>query len=364
MEPDRHLLTRPRTAALKALVKTATGPGGMQLLDVERPVPGPGQLLIGMRAAALCGTDLHIAAGTMPVKPPLILGHELAGVVLELGPGVDAPSVGQRVTTETDAYVCGECAFCRAGDQHRCPKRLAIGTTVAGGLADVVAVPAAGVHLLPERVDFAPGSLTEPLAVAVRAVVERGGIEPGETVVVIGPGTIGLLVAQVALSRGADVTVAGLARHEARFRLAHRLGVTRTVALDRPGELDAIRGGRDGLGVDVVFECSGAPDAVGAGLRWLRKGGRLVLVAFTPGRTEPVDLNLVVQQEISIVASRGKRPSSFRLALDLLATGAVQTAPLISHRLPLDRWEEAFAVAGQSGTKVVVEIGADDLGRR
>ena len=345
---------------MRALVKTATGPGGLELLDVERPVPGPGEVLIGMRAAALCGTDLHIAAGTMPVRPPLVLGHELAGVVVELGPGVAWPPVGQRVTTETDAFFCGVCAFCRASDQHRCPERLAIGTTVAGGLADVVAVPAAGVHLLPDGVDFAPGALTEPLAVAVRAVVERGVIESGETVVVIGPGTIGLLVAQVALSRGAEVTVAGLARHEGRFRLARRLGVTQTAALDRPAEVDAIRSGPDGLGIDVVVECSGAPDAVAAGLRLLRKGGRLILVAFTPGRTVPIDLNLVVQQEVSIVASRGKRPNCFRLALDLLATEAVQTAPLISHRLPLDRWEEAFDVAGRSGTKVVVEIGADD----
>lgn len=344
---------------MRALVKTASGPGGLELLDVDPPAPGPGAVLIGMRAAALCGTDLHIAAGTMPVRPPLILGHELAGVVVELGPGVIGPSIGQRVTTETDAYFCGVCAFCRAGDQHRCPKRLAIGTTVAGGLADLVAVPAAGVHLLPGGVDFAPGALTEPLAVAVRAVVERGVVESGETVVVIGPGTIGLLVAQVALSRGADVTVAGLARHDDRFRLARRLGVTRTAALDRPGELDAAKGGSDGLGVDVVVECSGAPDAVGAGLRLLRKGGRLILVAFTPGRTEQIDLNLVVQQEVAIVASRGKRPSSFRLALDLLASGAVQTAPLISHRLPLDRWEEAFDVAGRSGTKVVIVMGAD-----
>lgn len=343
---------------MKALVKTATGPGGLELQDLAQPEPGIGQVLLAVRAAALCGTDVHIAHGTMPIRPPLVLGHELAGVVAAVGPGTAGPvAVGQRVTTETDASFCGECAFCRAGDQHRCPHRTAIGTSAPGGLAEFVVVPAAGVHRLPAGVDFVTGALTEPLAVAIRAVIERGAIQPGEDVVVIGPGTIGLLVAQVALAQGATVTVAGLARHAARFALARKLGLRRSAALDVPADLDAISGGRDGLGVDVVIECSGAADAVTAGLRLLRKGGRLVLVAFTPGRTVPMDLDLVVQRELAIVASRGKRPSCFKIALELLDAGRVRPGPLISHRFPLERWDEAFKAAGQSGTKVVVEVG-------
>jgi threonine dehydrogenase-like Zn-dependent dehydrogenase len=159
------------------------------------------------------------------------------------------------------------------------------------------------------------------------------------------------------MSRGATVTVAGLDRHEARFRLARELGVPRTVALDVPNSLDAIAAGRDGLGVDVVIECSGASEAVSAGLRLLRKGGRMILVAFTPGRAVPMDLDLVVQRELAIVASRGKRPSCFRIALDLLETGRVTTSQLVSHRFPMDAYAEAFETAERSGTKVVVEIG-------
>ena len=342
---------------MRAVVKTAAGPGGLELREVDRPAPGTGQVLLAVRAAALCGTDVHIAHGSMPVHPPLILGHELAGVVAEVGSGVTGVAVGQRVTTETDASFCGVCAFCRTGDQHLCPKRTAIGTSSPGGLADFVAIPASGVHPLPDHVDFIAGALTEPLAVAVRAVVERGAIEGGDEVVVIGPGTIGLLVAQVAMSQGATVTVAGLDRHAARFRLARDLGVPRTVALDVASSLDAIAGGRDGLGVDVVIECSGAFEAVDAGLRLLRKGGRMILVAFTPGRAVPMDLDLVVQRELAVVASRGKRPSCFRVALDLLETGRVLTSRLVSHRFPIDAYAEAFETAGRSGTKVVVEIG-------
>jgi L-iditol 2-dehydrogenase len=342
---------------MRAVVKTASGPGALELREVERPSPAPGQVLLAVRAAALCGTDVHIAHGSMPIRPPLILGHELAGVVTEVGPGVAADLVGKRVTTETDASFCGVCVYCRAGDQHLCPHRTAIGTSSAGGLAGFVAVPAAGVHLLPDNVDFITGSLTEPLAVAVRAVIERGRIEPGEHVVVVGPGTIGLLVAQVAASRDALVSVAGLARHEARFALARELGLTRTAALDVPDSVAAIAAGRDGLGVDVVIECSGSADALAAGLRLLRKGGRMILVAFSPGRTVPIDLDLVVQRELALIASRGKRPSCFRIALELLQTGRVKTLPLVSHRFAIDAFAEAFATAGRSGTKVVIEIG-------
>jgi len=341
---------------VKALVKTSSGPGGLELLDLPEPIPGPGQVLLAVRAAALCGTDVHIAHGTVAVRPPLVLGHELAGVVAALGPGVSGIRLGARVTTETDASVCGECAHCVAGDQHRCPHRTAIGTTSPGGFAEFVAVPAAGVHRLPAHVDFVIGALTEPLAVAVRAVVERAGVASGEDVVVIGPGTIGLLVAQVAAARGAIVTLAGLSRHEARFRLARELGIPRTAMLEVPEDLDAVSRGRDGLGVDTVIDCSGAPDALATGLRLLRKGGRLVAVGFTGGRTVPLDLDFAVSRELTILASRGKRPRSFTIAVDLLRRRLVDPGPLVTHRFALERWAEAFERAGRSGTKVVLEI--------
>jgi len=341
---------------VKALVKTAPGPGGLELLDLPDPVAGPGQVVMAVRAAALCGTDVHIAHGAIAVRPPLILGHELAGVVAALGPGVSGVREGERITTETDASVCGRCAYCLAGDQHLCPARTAIGTTVDGGFAELVAIPAAGVHRLPDNVDFATGALTEPLAVAVRAVVERADVRAGEDVVVVGPGTIGLLAAQVAVARGAAVTVAGLQRHDARFRLARQLGIPRTAALDLPAERDAAARGRDGLGVDTVIESSGAPEMIEAGLRLLRKGGRLVQVGFAGGRAVPVDLDLVVNRELTLVASRGKRPTCFRIALDLVESRRVTPGPLISHRFALADWAAAFETAARPGTKVVLDI--------
>ena len=342
---------------MRALVKTIAGPGGLELRELPDPLPGPGQVVMAVRAAALCGTDVHIAHGTFPVRPPLVPGHELSGTIASVGPGADGVRVGDWITTETDASVCGECAYCRAGDQHLCPARTAIGTTVDGGFAELVALPAAGVHALPAGVGFASGALTEPLAVAVRAVVERAEVRAGEDVVVVGPGTIGLLAAQVARARDASVAVAGLQRHAARFGLARELGIDRTFALDLPAERDAAARGRDGLGADAVIECSGAQDAIEAGLGLLRKGGRLIQVGFTGGERVAMDFDAIVNRELTVIASRGKRPTSFRTALDLIEHRQVTLEPLITHRFPLAAWEAAFATAARSGTKVVLTVG-------
>lgn len=311
-----------------------------------------------MRVAAggVCGTDLHIAHGTFPCRTPLVLGHELAGIVAELGDGVVGVAVGDRVTTETDASFCGSCSYCRSGDMHLCPSRTAIGTSADGGFAEFVALPAGGVHRLPDRVDFAAGALTEPLAVAVRAVVERGQVRPGHRVVVIGPGTVGLFAAQVALAQGADVTVAGLARHNGKFRLARELGVPSTAALDVASELESLISRGDGLGVDRVIECSGSAEALDHGIRLLRKGGWLVQVAFFGAPRVPTDLDTLVNREITLVTSRGKRPACFRIALDLVRRGQVRPGRLITHRYPLRDWEAALAAAEVPSSKVVLDM--------
>lgn len=301
-------------------------------------------------AGALCGTDLHIAHGTLRVSTPRILGHELAGTVAEIGSQVDGFEVGQRITTETDAHFCGTCRFCRAGDMHLCSERTGIGTSADGGFAEYVALPAGGVHLLPAGIDLEAGALTEPLAVAVRAVLERGDVQDGERVAVVGPGPIGLLAAQVAAAQGADVTLVGLTRHAARLEFARGLGVPSTLVLDGAGDGGTI--GADGM-MDVAVECSGSAAGLRSAIRFLRKGGRLVLVGFH-GAPVAVDLDTIVNRELAIVASRGKRPTSFRLALEFMASGAIDPGRLITHRFALPQWEQAFRAAEGPGAKVLL----------
>lgn len=306
-----------------------------------------------MAAGALCGTDVHIAHGTWPVRTPRILGHELAGTIAEIGDGVEGFALGQRVTTETDASFCGTCALCLAGDMHLCARRTGIGTSADGGFADYVAVPARGAHPLPDSVDLETGALTEPLAVAVHAVVERGLVHAGDQVAVVGPGTIGVLAALVAQAQGAAVTLVGLDRHRDRFRLARSLGIGSSLVLDDPGEEQPVEA-PDGA-MDVVVECSGAPSAFQRTPGLLRKGGRIVLVGFY-GEPVTADLDLLINHELSLVASRGKRPTSFRIALELMGSRRVDPARLITHRFPLLEWQAAFTAAESSGTKVVIQV--------
>ena len=325
----------------------------MHLVDVPEPHAGPGQIVMRVEAGAFCGTDLHIAHGTLPVATPRILGHELAGTVAEVGRGVTGFDVGQPITTETDASFCGRCRFCLSGDMHLCAERTGIGTSADGGFAEYVALPARGVHALPPGVDFEAGALTEPLAVAVRAVVERGALREGERAAVIGPGTIGLLAAQVTRTRGAEAVLVGLARHASRFRVAASLGLASTIVVDAP-DGESRLAAADGS-FDAVVECSGSANGMRTGPGLLRKGGRLVLVGFH-GKPAEFDVDLVITRELSLVASRGKRPTSFRLALELLGASRIETGRLITHRFRLADWQAALVAAESPGTKVVLRM--------
>jgi L-iditol 2-dehydrogenase len=336
---------------VRALVKAAAGPGGLALVDRPLPVPGRGRVRLAVAAVGLCGTDVHIVHGQWPVPIPIVPGHEISGVVSARGPGVSNVRIGDVVTTETDAFVCGRCRFCRRGDRHLCPHRTGIGTTADGGLAEAVVVPAGGCHRLPEPVDPVAGALCEPLAVAVHAVVERGVVGPAQRVVVVGPGTIGLLCAQVARAVGADTALAGLSRHADRFELGRRLGVRHSIVLDAgPPEPGAF---------DVAIECSGTVDGLAAAMRLAGKGGTIVQVGFFARPVVEIDLDTVINRELTIVTSRGKRPSSFRAAMEFLASGRVRLGPLITDRIPLARWEDALAIAERPGRKVVVLVGPD-----
>lgn len=340
---------------MRALVKFAPGPGGLELREVPEPELRPGTVLVDVHAVALCGTDRTAIAGGEGMDLPLTLGHEVAGTVAAIGPDARTDLVvGDRVTMETDAYRCGRCPYCRREEYNRCPYRRGIGTTADGGLADRIVMPADTLHRLPDRVPLVAGALTEPLAVAVHAVVEQSPPLAGEVVVVVGPGAIGLLCAQVARAVGATVVLVGRSRHAGRLALARDLGIPHTVDSETEDVSAVVAGLTGGYGAHSVFACSGAPGVVEGAPALLRTGGRIVLVAFFP---EPpaVDVGTLTRKELELVGSRGKRASSFRTGLALLEAGQVDLGRVIGARLPLDEWEAAVElVAG--GMKVVLEV--------
>lgn len=341
---------------MRGLVKFDAGPGNVELREVPAPDLGPGQILIDVAAVAICGTDrLAIEGGHDHGKLPRVLGHEVSGTISAIGPDVESDlQVGDRVTVETDAYLCGRCAYCRREEYNRCPYRLGIGTTADGGLADQLVMPALAVHKLPDNVSLLAGALTEPLAVSVHAVIEQSPVLAGEVVVVIGPGAIGQLCAQVALAAGATVVMVGRSRHTEQLALARRMGVTHTVDSETIDVADYVKGLTDGYGAHTVFECSGGAGVLEGVMPWLRRGGRIVLLAFF--RTPPaVDVDRLLNHELELVGSRGKRASSYRTALRLMAQGQVDVEAIVGAKLPLDEWDKGIELVGR-GVKVVLEV--------
>ena len=314
---------------------------GPRDLRVERssiPTAAPHEVLVRVRVAGLCGTDHRIWTGDRPVAYPRVMGHEFVGRVEAVGEGVTRVGVGDRVAVEPN-YSCGTCPLCREGNRNLCLSRTAIGIDVDGCLAELVRVPARCCWPAPAEVADEDLMLTEPLAVVVRAV-GRSGARAGETAAVVGGGTLGLLALQVLRARGARVLCIG--RSGRRFELARQLGAEAVHATSQ-GPLRPVAerfSGREG--VDCVVETAGTPEAVNHALDLVRPGGRIVLTGL-PHEATPVTFFSVVRREVTITGSMIYQ-DEFAEAMRLVAAGQVRTAPLITHRLPLDEIARAFAV--------------------
>lgn len=327
---------------MQALVKTLRGPGNVDLLDWPEPKIGPHEVLIEIHACGICGTDVHVYHDTVSSDPPVVLGHELSGVVAAVGAEVGHVKAGDAVSAETHHGLCGACRYCRSGFPRHCRARGTIGRRVDGAFARYFKTAAARVYALPPGVDLLAGAVTEPLFTCAHAVLERGEVRAGEVAVVLGPGTMGLLAAQVARACGAAVVVAGLAADAARLAVARDLGIPHVVDLEAEDLEALVQGITDGYGADVVFECSGAAPAVALGVRLLRKQGRLVQVGLV-GSSVPLPMDEITFNALDVRGAVGATATAKDAALRLLATGAVRTRPLVTHQYPLEAWREAFA---------------------
>jgi L-iditol 2-dehydrogenase len=340
---------------MQAVMKTARGEGNVALRELSQPRPGPGQVLLAVRAAGICGTDLHIYHDEYPTQPPVVLGHELAGEVVAVGDGVTRAAVGDRVTTETYFHFCGSCRFCRGGQPNLCPERRSIGSGVDGGFAPYVVVPERNIHLLPDNLSFQEAALSEPLACVVHGALELPKVTPGDVAVVAGPGAIGLLTLQVARAAGAAVVVLGTAADRHRLALAQDLGATRVVDIGDEDPIPIVRDLTGGWGADIVFECSGAGPAALSLLDHIRRGGQYAQVGLF-GKPVAWDLDQVCLKELRVTGNNASVPSAWRTALRLLSDGSVRTAPLISDVYPLADWEDAFQRFEQrDGVKLLLD---------
>lgn len=344
----------PSADEMQAVRKLSADAHVVSLERVPRPEPGPGQVRISVTGAGICGTDQHILDGDYASRPPVTLGHEVAGVVDAVGDGVDPGWLGALVAPETAFATCGACPWCRGGRPMLCASRVSIGSGTDGGFADAVLVPARNLHRLPDWLDDHVAALLEPLACVCNSVLDPSRIQPGDMVVVSGAGPVGLLAAQVARAGGGRVTLTGTRVDGERLAIAAGLGfATRNVddatdrlALDELGRARAI---------DVVLECAGAGPAVAAALRWLRPGGRLVQIGLLAGDVA-VPFGEIVTRELAVSAGFGSSPASWRRAVRLVEERAIALEPLISHVFALRDHGRAFdTFARRDGLKTIFD---------
>ena len=330
---------------MRALAKFAEGRGNVRLRDVPEPTPGQEEVVIRVQAAGVCGTDVHIYYDRFPSSPPLILGHEFSGVIECLGPGVKTFQVGDRVVSENNPFACATCKICSLGYPNLCPHKKAMGIHSDGCFADYVKLSVSLLHRIPDNISFEEAALTEPLAVAVHAVSDRCGVELGDTVVIFGPGAIGLLSAQVARAEGAGrVLLVGTTKdEEIRFECAAKLGIE-TLSIEKEDLKEKVMSLTEGIGADVIVEASGSKKAIIQGVELLRRNGRMAVSGITGQRDIALDWDRMVSKAISVFFAYSSRRQNWEKALKLLSEKKVKTSPLITHRFRIEEWEEAFRV--------------------
>lgn len=327
---------------MKALRKLRCGPGQIELAEIPMPVPGPGEVLVKVAYAGVCGTDIHIYHDSYGnLDPPVTLGHEFSGIVYKAGKNVSRWKEGDRVVVESLASSCGRCSYCVFGETQCCRDRKAYGISRDGAFAEFVAVREDALHRIPDGASFEEASLTEPLCVAVHAVVEKSRVQEGDSVLVTGPGTIGQLVSQVARLAGASVIMVGTSKDRSRLDVAMATGVTRCLLSDQEDVQAVIAGITGNQGIDVAFECAGAGTAVGLCLSTVRRKGQVIQVGLA-GRAVEIDYDLICLKEIELRGSFTHNKGTWARAVTLLPDPRLKLGALVSGVYPLEEWSIAF----------------------
>ena len=336
-------------------MKVAPGAGNVKVCDIPEPTPGPGQVKLKVHAAGLSETDLRIYHDDLDSCPPVVLGHEIAGEVVEVGQNVSEMLLGSRVTSEPYFHACDTCRNCCDIRTNLCPDRCPIGSAVNGGFAEYLVVSAKNLHQLPGHISYREGAITAPLARVVHNVLLNSpSVRVGDLAVIAGPNVIGLLTLQILKASHATVVVLGTSMDSDRLTLARDLGadyVVNAEARDVPALIQdvSIRG----LGADVVYECSGLEAVAQEILQLVRQRGRYVQMGMF-GRPIPWNLDQICHKEVTVTGSHISSPAAWTRAIHFLTHRIVETGPLITHDFALSEWEKAFRLfAQQNGAKVL-----------
>lgn len=321
-----------------AVVNYAPEKGSVELREIDRPVIGEEDVLLEVSHVGVCGSDLHqwTADHSWAVNYPVVLGHEFGGIIVETGVRVSGWKAGDRVVSETAAVIDPFSPMSRAGRYNLDPSRKGFGYGVNGAMTRYVRVPARCLHALPDQVPFEQGCLTEPSCVAYSAMVENTRIRPGDRVVVLGPGTIGILCAAMAKLCGAEVAVVGLPAD------AHRLDIARQYGCEAiTGDALPWATARDGLGADVVVDAAGASVTLRIALQLVRPAGQITKVGWGP---QPLGFSLdpLVQKNVTLQGSFSHNWPMWERVIALMATGQLDVQPIIGGIWPFTDWHTAF----------------------
>ncbi len=323
--------------------------------DLPTPHAGPGELVLRNQVCGVCGTDVHIyhgEPGSADVNPPVVLGHEYSGEVVEVGEGVTGFAVGDHVTVDPNIY-CGHCAYCQNGKKQLCPSMEAIGVTRDGGFAQYSRIPASQAFKLEPTVPWEAAAMAEPLACCLHGI-DLAGIQVGDEVCVVGGGAIGLLMVQLAKLSGASQIVLS-EPNEKRRQVGLQLGANAAIDPTRPDAQEAFAQVLGG-GANVVIECVGNVPAVKSAFQFAGKGATVLLFSV-PKVDATFDLPLfdVYKKELTIKGSF-VNPDTHARAVALINSGKVDFGPIITHRFTLDQLPEAIAMQmSDASIKVVVE---------
>ena len=326
-----------------AVVQYALEPLAVEIREVLVPEIGDDDVLLRVGAVSVCGSDVHQCYNTQSwaVNVPVILGHEFGGTVAKAGRAVKRFREGDRVVSETAAEICGECLLCRTGRYNLCPGRKGFGYGINGAMAPYVKVPARCLHAIPDTLPFALACLAEPHAVAYNAMCVNSTIRPGDLVVVIGPGPIGLLCARMAALAGADpLVVVGLPADAARLETARRLGATHVVNAGAENVEEVVRG-LSPLGADLVCDASGASEPLDLALVLARPDGQVTKVGWSPDLL-PVNVNPLVLKNVRLQGSFSHNFPIWERVIQLLDRRATRPDEIVQLTSPLEGWRGAF----------------------
>jgi L-iditol 2-dehydrogenase len=322
-----------------AVVNFAPEKGSVEIREIEKPEIGPQDVLLEVANVGVCGSDLHqwTADHSWPVNYPVVLGHEFGGQIVETGKEVESWKEGDRVVSETAAIISPDNPMTRQGLYNLDSTRKGFGYGVDGAMTQFVRVPERILHKIPDRLPFEQACLTEPCCVAYNAVVKNARIEPGDRIVVLGPGTIGILCAALAKLCGAEVALVGLEKDSGRLKIASQAYGCETLT----GDATEWAMAHDGLGCDGVIDAAGASETLKLAVDLVRPAGWISKVGWGP---KPLGFNLdpLVQKNVTLQGSFSHNWPIWERVIALLSSSALDVKPIIGGIWPISDWQEAF----------------------